>query len=120
MANPTNMLRIEGDTYQHRKTLISSGYKWNAEKKRWYQELSDSMAAKVRAGDKHWMYEVLNVNLKGCQATLGGEVIYTSKTYAAAQSQPKPVARDVYACDAAGNYCGGPVIPGSAPDDLMW
>ena len=109
-----NVLRIEGDTYSHRSVLAAAGYKWNPHEKCWQKTVSEAVAAKLLARDVTTIAEH-RVNRKGCRAQLNSKPVWTSKTYNA-----KPLAGDIYACDAAGNYCGGPVIPGSAPDDLMW
>ena len=113
-----NVLRIDGDTYSHRTILSDAGYQWNRIEKCWQKTVSDVVAAKLLARDLKTM-EAHRINRKGCRVQLDGKPVWTSKAYVAPQ-QPSRFAGQFDACDAAGNYCGGPVIPGSAPDDLMW
>lgn len=124
MATTTYLLVIRGDTRPAKEVLKKAGWTWNPQAQHWFMRLVPAHAERVSAGDTEFMYKSLYINRKGCQVTLDGVVVWTSKTFAAAPGQPAKLAnadQDGFGwnADAAGNNAAGQVIPGSSPDDRI-
>lgn len=123
----THRLVMIGDTRPSKEALKARGWKWQPGQLCWTMGLVDAHAARLAAGDIEFL-KGLNGMRKGCQVTLDGQVIWTSKTYAgpATAAQPaQPVASRVpdqdgigWSCDQFGNRVAGRAIRGSSPDDM--
>ena len=113
----TQKLRIDGNTKPHKETLKARGFAWNPEQQRWWTGLTDWQAARIidlETREEEWA-SLKWLQWRGCRVCIGKIVIWQSQSYG--ESTSNVVAHDAYACDAAGNYCPGKQIPGSAPDD---
>jgi len=120
ITKATHILVIRGDTKPAKEVLKKAGWTWNPEAQHWFMRLVPAHAERVR-NDKEFREDSLRCNRKGCQVTLDGEVIWTSKTFQESTSPvaDTPIPGDVYNCDAHGNYVRSTRIPGSAPDDRI-
>lgn len=119
----THRLVMTGDTRPSKEALKARGWKWQPGQLCWTMGLVDAHAARLVAGDMEFL-KGLNGMRKGCQVTLDGQVIWTSKTYGPA-TVTQPVASRVpdqdgmgWNCDQFGNRVAGRAICGSAPDDM--
>jgi hypothetical protein len=114
----THLLVIRGDTRPSKEVLKKAGWTWSPEGGHWYMRLVPAHAERVRANDTSFMYESLKLNRKGCQVTLDGSVVWTSKSFGGAKAEA-PIPGDIDNCDAHGNRVASSRIPGSAPDDRI-
>lgn len=117
MTTTTHLLVIRGDTRPAKEVLKKAGWTWNPDAKHWFMRLVPAHAERVRNGDTEFAHKSLKINRKGCQVTLDGIVVWTSKTFGCRAEAPIP--SDLDNCDAHGNPVVTKRIPGSAPDDRI-
>ena len=111
----TQKLRIDGNTKPHKEVLKARGFSWNPEQRRWWTGLTDWQAGRIldpATREEEWA-SLKWLQWRECRICIGQTVIWQSQSYGATDA----IQHDTYACDAAGNYCPGKQIPGSAPDD---
>lgn len=114
----THLLVIRGDTKPAKEVLKKAGWTWNPDAQHWFMRLVPAHAERVRANDTEFMFDSLRLNRKGCQVTLDGIVVWTSKTFGS-PTPDAPIRGDLDNCDAHGNPVKSERIPGSAPDDRI-
>ena len=116
-------LIISGDTRPAKETLKKAGWTWDSAAKVWWMDLVAAHADRVRQGDTEFSHKSLKINRKGCQVTLDGVVVWTSKTFGVAAEthagDSYNPAGDSYNHDAFGNFVAAQKIPGSSPDDRI-
>lgn len=116
----SHLLIIRGDTKPAKEVLKKTGWKWNPDKGYWWMRLVTAHAERVLAGDESFMKDSLKMNRKGCQVTLDGVVVWTSKTFGEATETPKPTHHhDEHTVDSRGYNVRTQKIDGSAPDDRV-
>ena len=124
----THLLVIRGETKPAKEVLKKAGWTWNPGAQHWFMRIVPAHADRVRANDTEFMFGSLRMNRKGCQVTLDGSVVWTSKTFGSktfgsktfgSETTDAPIPGDLDNCDAYGNPVMSKRIPGSAPDDRI-
>lgn len=119
MATTTCLLVIRGDTRPAKEVLKKAGWTWNSVAQHWFMRIVTAHADRIRGGDTEFAHGSLKLNRKGCQVTLDGIIVWTSKTFVAATPEA-PIGGDHgNCCDGHGNPVATKKIPGSAPDDRI-
>lgn len=114
-------LTCRGNTRPVREALKARGWKWDPATQSWYMMLVEAHARRIWDGDEVFR-RGLGGQKKGCQLVLDGQIVWTSQTYQATPASGGSggsTGRDLYNCDARGNWAAGAQIPGSCPDDRI-